>query len=65
MGVTPKGLQAPMVLPITCLGRGRGPKALARWEHRQAERQALTAWRGSSSCGGGPFHNITVLKAAQ
>ena len=35
VGVEPTGVRAPLVVPKKCLGGGRGPKALARWENRQ------------------------------
>ena len=49
VGVAPTGVRAPLVVAKTCLGAGRGPKALARWESRQAARLVPVAWRGSSS----------------
>ena len=46
VGVAPKVLRAPLVIRQRCLGGGRGPKALARWENRQAEGTTPAAWRG-------------------
>ena len=34
VGVAPTGVRAPLVVPERCLGGGRGPKSLARWESR-------------------------------
>ena len=50
VGVAPTGVRAPLVIPKKGLGGGRGPKALARWESRQAAKLEPVAWRGSSSC---------------
>ena len=48
VGVAPTGVRAPLIVPKRCLGGGRGPKCLARWESRQAERQRPAEWRVSS-----------------
>ena len=48
VGVAPTGVRAPLVVPKRCLGGGRGPKYLARWENRQGAWLSPVGWRGSS-----------------
>ena len=48
VGVAPTGVRAPLIVPTRCLGGGRGPKCLARWESRQAAWQSPAGWHGSS-----------------
>ena len=47
VGVAPRGVRAPLVVPKRCLGGGRGPKSLARWESRQAAQLERVGWRAS------------------
>ena len=49
VGVAPTGVRAPLIVPKKCLNGGRGPKAPARWESRQAARLETVAWGGNSS----------------
>ena len=52
VGVAPTGVQDPLVVPERCLGGGRGPKYLARWESGQAWQLEPVGWRGSSDRAG-------------